>query len=214
MKPRGSINADRSEHSSHRATSMPLRNESETLQAHRDVLQPLLDDHRLARDALSAMERRVVEERLERPVRPGFWQDALAFFDGYFEQVHHRFEDEHVLPALADAGFAPQGSAARIMMQEHERMGPFLQHLRLAIGRGDPYELRATVQSFVALHRQHLDREEHNVFPLLRAAIAREEHCELALRIEALEADATNQRHEAERLLEALRRGARSSNHD
>ena len=93
-------------------------------------------------------------------------------------------------------------------------MGPFLQHLRVAIGRGDPYELRATVQSFVALHRQHLDREEHNVFPLLRAAIAREDHSELALRIEALEADATNQRHEAERLLEELRRGARSSNHD
>jgi len=93
-------------------------------------------------------------------------------------------------------------------------MGPFLQHLRVAIGRGDPYELRATVQSFVALHRQHLDREEHNVFPLLRATIARDEHCELAMRIEELEADTSGERHEAERLLEELRRGARSSNHD
>ena len=214
MEPHSSENADRRERTSHRATSMPLRNESETLQAHRDVLQPLLDDHRLARDALSAMERRVVEERLERPVRPGFWQDALAFFEGYFEQVHHRFEDDHVLPALEDVGFAPQGSATRIMKQEHERMGPFLQHLRVAIGRGDPYELRATVQSFVALHRQHLDREEHNVFPLLRATIARDEHCELAMRIEELEADTSGERHEAERLLEAMCRGAQSSNKD
>ena len=52
------------------------------------------------------------------------------------------------------------------------------------------------------------------MFPLLRATIARDEHCELAMRIEELEADTSGERHDAERLLEELRRGARSSNHD
>ena len=188
---------------------MAQRHQTETLQEHRDVLQPLLDDHRLAREVLSAMERRVVEERLDRPVTAGFWENVVAYFAGYFETVHHRFEDERVLPLLAQCGFATSGSAARIMKQEHERMDPFLQHLRHAVAQGEPFDLRATVQSFVALHRQHLDREEHNVFPLLRAAIARCQDTRLVEALEDLEADAHGERERAEALADEIRRSAR-----
>ena len=187
---------------------MGPRHQSETLQEHRDVLQPLLDDHRLAREVLSAMERRVIDERLDRPVAPGFWENVIAYFAGYFETVHHRFEDKHVFPVLEQCGFAASGSAARMMKQEHERMDPFLQHLRQAVAQGQPFELRATVQSFVALHRQHLDREEHNVFPLLRAAIARCQDRRLIENLEGLDTDAHGERERAEALADEIRRGA------
>lgn len=188
---------------------MAHRHQSETLQEHRDVLQPLLDDHRLMREVLSAMERRVVEERFERQLPGGFWENVLAYFGGYFETVHHRFEDELVLPLLAQFGFATSGSATRIMKQEHERMSPFLQHLRHAVAQGAPYDLRATVQSFVALHRQHLDREENNVFPLLRAAIARSQDSSLVEALDDIESDAHGERERAEALADEIRRGVR-----
>lgn len=85
-------------------------------------------------------------------------------------------------------------------------MDPFLQHLRHAVRNAEAFELRAIAQAFVALHRQHMDREENSVFPLLRAAIARDGSDELRRELSFLEADALGERARAERLAEEVRR--------
>ena len=172
----------------------------------RDLLQPLLDDHRVVRDVLASMERRVIDERLGRSPANGFWDLVLSFFEDHAGSVHHSFEDERLLTELAQGGFAAPGSAARIARQEHERMGPFLQHLRHAVLHAEAFELRATAQAFVALHRQHMDREESSVFPLLRAALARSGGEELKRELGFLEADALGERARAEHLAEEVRR--------
>jgi len=184
---------------------------TDTLAQQRDVLQPLLDDHQVVRDVLASMERRVVDERLGRAAANGFWQLVVEFFEGYASSVHHSFEDGRLLAELARGGFAAPGSSARIARQEHERMDPFLQHLRHAVRNGEPFELRATVQAFVALHRQHMDREESSVFPLLRAAIAREGCEEMLQELHFLETDALGERAQSERVADEVRRLSYSS---
>lgn len=191
---------------SHLTSTMTPKHQAQALRHSRDVLQPLLDDHALVREVLSSMERRVVEERVGRAKANGFWQSAVKFFEGYIESCHHRFEDEHLFQSLTILGFAAQGSATRMARQEHERMDPFLQHLRHAVEHGEPCDLGATVQAFVALHRQHMEREEQSVFPLLRAALARETTDETKAAIEKLEADTHGERMSAERLVDEIRR--------
>lgn len=181
-------------------------NHPDTIAQQRDVLQPLLDDHQVVRDVLASMERRVVDERMGKATANGFWDLVVDFFEGHASSIHHSFEDGRLLAELARGGFAAPGSSARIARQEHERMDPFLQHLRHAVRNAEAFELRAIAQAFVALHRQHMDREENSVFPLLRAAIARDGSDELRRELSFLEADALGERARAERLAEEVRR--------
>lgn len=193
---------------------MNQNHQTDTLAQQRDVLQPLLDDHRVVRDVLASIERRVVDERLDRAVANGFWQCVVEFFEGYSSSIHHSFEDSRLFAELARGGFAAPGSSVRIARQEHERMDPFLQHLRHAVRSGEPFELRATAQTFVALHRQHMDREESSLFPLLRAAIARNRCEELLQELQFLELDALGERARSERLADEVRRLSQTSQSD
>lgn len=145
-----------------------------------DLLRSLVSDHRLSRSVLTAMEQAAVVERSGRPLQVGFWLLVLEYFEGYYDLVHHRVEDELLLPRLAREGFAVPGSAVRQMMQEHERMAPFRQHLRHALEQRVATELHATTQAFVALQRQHLALEEQHVFPLVRALLSPSAQSELA----------------------------------
>lgn len=145
-----------------------------------DLLRSLVSDHRLSRCVLTAMEQAAVVERSGRPLQVGFWLLVLEYFEGYYDLVHHRVEDELLLPRLAREGFAVPGSAVRQMMQEHERMAPFRQHLRHALEQRVATELHATAQAFVALQRQHLALEEQHVFPLVRALLSPSAQSELA----------------------------------
>lgn len=179
--------------------------QTDTIEQQRDVLQQLLDDHVVVRDVLASMEQRVIEERRGRIPEDGFWELVVEFFENHATSFHHSFEDGRLFAELSRGGFAAQGSSARIARQEHERMDPFLEHLRHAVRTRNPFELRATVQSFVALHRQHMEREETSVFPLLRAAIARDGGEGLLEDLRFLEADAADERARAERVAEAIR---------
>ncbi|MGE3171756.1 MAG: hemerythrin domain-containing protein [Planctomycetota bacterium] len=172
--------------------------------ARHDPLRPLLDDHTLARTVLGAMEAAALRERVGHPVDVSTWHRVLAFFDDYFDGVHHPKEDELLLPLLHRAGFAAPGSAAARMQQEHERMAPFREHLRHAVDARAPSELRATVQAFVSLHRRHMALEEQHVFPMVRAVFATVTQHELQAAFEALDHVMRPCREHAHRLVTAI----------
>lgn len=186
---------------------------AETTQ-HAELLQPLLGDHSLSREVLDAMERAVAAERGGRPMRVEFWQQAIGYFDGYFDLVHHRVEDGLLLPRLLREGLAGSGSAVRQMLQEHDRMRPFRQHLRHALELRSATDLHATSQVFVSLLRQHLVLEEHQVFPLVRTVLPVEVRTELAVALERHAVDHATARRSAVALVESLSQRAGVREHD
>lgn len=136
-----------------------------------DAMAPLLDDHALARAVLTAMERVARRAQVGTPLDTGFWTKVTAFFDDYFDAVHHPKEELLLLPMLQNAGFAAPHSPVSRMCQEHEQMLPYRQHLHFAIAHRDPAALRATVHAFTLLHRRHMTLEEAHVFPMARAVL-------------------------------------------
>ena len=178
---------------------------SPAIESQPDLLHMLVQDHLLSRSVLDAMEQRCVQERAGRPLQVAFWLQVLDSFDGYFDRVHHCVEDELLLPRLALEGFAANGSDVRQMMQEHERMTSFRQHLRHALGQRARGGLHAIVQAFVALHRQHLAHEEQHVFALVRTMLSKAVQYELAQDLELRAAANASERAAAELLVASLR---------
>lgn len=181
---------------------------------HVEMLQSLLDDHRLSRDVLDSMERAAAAERGGRSLSLEFWQQAIGYFDGYFDLVHHRVEDGLLLPRLAREGLAGSGSAVRQMIQEHDRMRPFRQHLRHALELRSATDLHATSQVFVSLLRQHLTLEEHQVFPLVRTVLGADVRSELATALERHSTDHAAARRSVVSLVESITHRAGAREHD
>lgn len=177
-----------------------------------EMLQALLDDHRLSRDVLEAMDRTAARERGGRPLQTEFWHQVLGYFDGYFDLVHHQMEDGLLVPQLARAGLAGAGSPVRQMIQEHERMRPFRMHLRQSLEQGSATELHATSQVFVGLLRQHLALEEQQIFPLVRSVLPAPARTELAAMLDRHATEHAPARRSAEILVASI--GHRAGLHD
>ncbi len=173
-----------------------------------DLLHELLQDHAMVRAALAAMEGAARQERAGEPIQRAFWLAVLDFFAGYYDRVHHPKEDGLLLPILASSGFDVPGSAVRIMMQEHDRMQPYREHLANAIELGSATDLRATVQAFVALHRQHMQLEEQHVFPMVRSVLPASVQQELTAALLAFDAAHADERRRAQALVDAITRQA------
>lgn len=173
-----------------------------------DPLAPLLEDHAIARRALDAIE--------SMAARPGHfgadggtqpsWRLALAFFDEYFDRVHHPKEEYLLLPLLAGSNYTGTHDAPAQMRREHELLAPARQELRRAVERGPAADLHEVARDFVRLHREHMAFEERQVFPMARAVLDSATQEELRQGLLAMDGERARARRLVADLEEAVRR--------
>jgi hemerythrin-like domain-containing protein len=132
----------------------------------------LTEEHRIIERALSALESQT--RRLEEgsAVRPGFFQDATAFFRNFTDGCHHRKEEEAFLMAMMEAGLSNQTGPLAIMLAEHERGRVYNRAIEKdarALERGESAardDLIRNALDYAALARQHIRRENEFLFPM------------------------------------------------
>ena len=101
--------------------------------------------------------------------------ELLDYIEHFAEQVHHPTEDLIYLAALPKL---PQGEALlQRLSREHGNLVGAARRFRKTlegIVQGEVMsrdEVETRGREFVALQRQHIDLEEHEVFPLLEQAL-------------------------------------------
>ncbi len=131
----------------------------------------LIEEHRIIERVLSSLERQTRRLEAGEAVRPGFFQDATAFFRNFTDGCHHRKEEEAFLMAMMEAGLSNQTGPLAIMLAEHERGRAYNRAIEKdarGLERGESAardDLIRNALDYTALMRQHIRRENEFLFP-------------------------------------------------
>ncbi len=162
-----------------------------------EAMDILIEEHRVIERVLSALERQTRRLEAGSAVRPGFFQDAAAFFRNFTDGCHHRKEEEPLLTAMMDAGLSNQTGPLAIMLAEHERGRVYnraIEKAALALERGESAardDLIRNAREYAALTRQHIRRENEFLFPTAGRLIPPRAQKALAAEFERLEHEET-----------------------
>ncbi len=153
----------------------------------------LIEEHRIIERVLSALERHTRRLEAGSAVRPGFFEDATAFFRNFTDGCHHRKEEEAFLMAMMDAGLSNQTGPLAIMLAEHERgraCNRAIEKAARALERGESAardDLIRNALEYAALMRQHIRRENEFLFPTADRLIPPQAQKALAAEFERFE---------------------------
>jgi hemerythrin-like domain-containing protein len=164
--------------------------------------QTLREEHRVILRALELLEAGTGRLDAGRALPAGWWERLLGWLGAFADRNHHAKEEEHLFPALTEAGVPAAGGPVGVMLEEHTE-GRALIRL---MGEGSGGQGRAAARRYVRLLRDHIDKENGVLFPLAEAVLDARGQGRLASAFEKVEADlgrAGSCEH-AEREIEAL----------
>lgn len=141
----------------------------------------LKEEHRAVERVLRVLNR--AADRLDegKEVPPAVFEDSLDFLRNFADKCHHGKEEQLLFPALEKAGVSRDRGPIGVMLVEHEQGRQYLQAMADALDeyrRGNP-GARATLaenaRAYAALLAQHIQKEDHVLFPMADRVLADEE---------------------------------------
>ncbi|HJP34920.1 MAG TPA: nitrile hydratase accessory protein [Gammaproteobacteria bacterium] len=136
-------------------------------------IRGLMQEHEAIHEVLDAFAAFV--QRLEND--DGTPAELLAFVDfftAFVEQFHHGKEEDLLFQAMTAHGFPEDGPIA-VMRDEHLQGGRYATELRAsaetAWGRRDKAEAAQTGQRYIQLLRQHVMKEDADLYPSAHARL-------------------------------------------
>lgn len=136
----------------------------------------LRDEHRLILRVLLSLE--AAAERLSGggAVAEGLWAGMIGWLRDVADRNHHAKEENALFPAMIKAGVPARGGPIEVMLEEHAEGRALLR----AMETGAPGARVAAAQRYIALLRDHIDKENDGVFPLADSALDERGHAELS----------------------------------
>jgi len=145
-----------------------------------DPIDTLMDEHRVIEKVLDALE-----AAAEREVPFSFYERALEFLASFADQCHHAKEEDRLFPALEERGVPRAGGPIGVMCSEHVEGRDHIRRMRELVEREDREGLRRESLDYVALLRQHIDKEDNVLFAMARSVLTPPDAERLAREFEA-----------------------------
>lgn len=149
----------------------------------------LLGEHHMMDAVLAAMERETRRLSVHHDLRPDAWEDLVDFMGNYIYQVHRRKEEQGLFEAyravVDSAGAGPL--AIDVIAGEHQHATAMTIDLVNGVSEGDWEKVLRASHLFIRVARDHLLREEQEVFEPARAALDAEAVSTLKARFSELE---------------------------
>jgi hemerythrin-like domain-containing protein len=147
-----------------------------------DVLR---DEHRVILRALDLLEVAAARLARERPLPEGWWGEIIAWLRTFADKNHHAKEETSLFPAMVKAGVPSDGGPIGVMLDEHARGRALVR----AMEAGGALDRAAKAREYVALLREHIDKENGVLFPLADALLDEAAQRALQREFEAVEAE-------------------------
>jgi hemerythrin-like domain-containing protein len=152
----------------------------------------LSDEHRVIERVLDALQRLTA-----LPVNPSLeqWRKALEFLRNFADQCHHFKEEKILFPALEEHGIPREGGPIGMMLAEHEEGRAHVRSMtdaveQVAKGNGAATAtLLEHVRAYVALLREHIQKEDDILFRMADDVIPEQEQRRILTEFEAHEAE-------------------------
>lgn len=120
-----------------------------------------------------------VLERLASPARaiePSDWERVLDFLRNYADTNHHMKEEDALFPALIDCGLPRDGGPVAVMLAEHQEGRRLVRGMQASLDDAPTQPqadsaLRNQARQFIALLRDHIDKENQVLFTMAESMI-------------------------------------------
>ena len=155
-----------------------------------------------------------ISGRLEagQAVDTGHLDQILEFIQVFADRCHHAKEEDLLFPAMASMGISQEGGPIGVMLHEHGLGREHVREMAGALagaadgGRAASQAFSEHARAYAQLLRQHIDKEDHVLYPLAERLLGREEDERLYEGFERVETDVIGAgRHEEfHRLLDRL----------
>jgi hemerythrin-like domain-containing protein len=159
----------------------------------------LMQEHRVIEQVLNTLESAAQAAAGGVPVRPSFFIDAASFIRGFADGCHHHKEEGVLFKTMEAHGMPVQGGPVAVMLHEHEMGRQFTRGMRAAAEKwqGGDESARAEVvenaSAYVALLRQHIQKEDQILFPMADRVIPVGEHPAVLTGFEHVEHEETGE---------------------
>lgn len=183
----------------------------------------LMAEHRVIELVLACLEELADRADRDRKLDAVSAREAIDFLRTYADHWHHAKEEDRLFPMLEARGLSPQEGPTVVMRREHRQGRAHIGEMNDAVrgaARGDEVAIARFVshaRSYVSLLREHIQKEDHCLFPIAERTLTEDDRQELARQFEEAEREfgdrAVSQRYVklAERLADRLGMDGRHS---
>lgn len=128
----------------------------------------LLGEHHVMDAVLAAMEREARRISTRGEFRQAMWEDFVDYLGNFVYQVHRRKEEQGLLPVYVELSGEDAATAMSAIAKEHRQITELTLDLVHGVGEGDWEKVLRAGHLYLRLGRDHLEREERDVFPKAR----------------------------------------------
>jgi len=162
----------------------------------RDTMQAttiLMNEHRLIEQVLSCLEAMVDAGSEQGRIDESHARDAVTFLREFADGRHHAKEEERLFPLMESRGFTPQEGPTAVMRMEHTQGRDWIGKIEASIpgaAAGDADDVRefsSAARCYVELLRQHIEKEDHCLFPMAEQMLGADEQGRLSQSFAAFE---------------------------
>jgi hemerythrin-like domain-containing protein len=145
----------------------------------------LSQEHRVIEQVLDCLEQMADRCDAQGTLNAQDATNAIAFFRAFADQCHHGKEEAHLFPALEAKGFPRDGGPTGVMLYEHDQGRAFVRGMSDAAetaAQGDSAAQARFVENargYLALLRQHIEKEDHCLFTMANRAFSEADQREL-----------------------------------
>jgi len=153
----------------------------------------LMDEHRVIETVLDCLEAMAARCAEGGSLDAQSAREAVDFFRGFADRCHHGKEEAELFPAMEARGFPADQGPTAVMRAEHAEGRRLLAEIERAIDGAaapEPRASRAFAESslrYTALLREHIQKEDHCLFPMADGALTNEDQAALLARFERVE---------------------------
>ncbi|HZW35443.1 MAG: hemerythrin domain-containing protein [Deltaproteobacteria bacterium] len=159
----------------------------------------LKEEHGGVKVMLGILEK--VCDRLEtgKGVDPQHLPQILEFLMVFVDRCHHAKEEDHLFPALEQAGVPREGGPVGVMLLDHRKGREFIRGMNDAlpgVQRGDGQAIARFVRNareYGELLLTHIDKEDDILYPMADALLSEDKDRELTKDFERVEEERIGQ---------------------
>lgn len=145
----------------------------------------LMEEHRVIERVLDSLETAANRLSAGQVVPMDFFLKAADFIKNFADRCHHKKEEGILFVAMDANGMSQEIEPLSIMLEEHEQGRRLTRAMRESAERvqgGDNTTLQQVIQNaldYVALLREHIQKEDNILFPMADNVIPVGQHQQL-----------------------------------
>ncbi len=153
----------------------------------------LTREHRVIEQVLGCLLKLADHAERDKRLDDEAARQAIDFLRGYADAWHHGKEEERLFPMMEARGIDPGAGPTGVMRAEHKlgrrHIGEMERSIDGAAG-GQTADLQRFVdnaRAYVVLLRQHIDKEDHCLFPIADRVLSDDDRRELGRQFDQAE---------------------------